>query len=171
MKEQPIPDTSLDQEDNTEDHAEDNHASQHGLNLDSTGESSQTRAQTSNCSAKDNENELEYFPSENCSGSIAGDAETQNENSTENLESNIKSELLWEPCISNRGELMDIINSECIEIEDDMIIRVGPKGYGKPFNMTSSCLIKRENDILTGDTPFNTSVSALIHLAIIFFSL
>lgn len=107
-------------------------------------------------------------------------AEIEAENNIENLEMEIKSEVLLEPSEASKVQLINIIDAQYIEIDDaendkdDIVICVGSKGFGAPFKMTSSCLIKRENDLLSGDTPFNTNVSAQTYIktstVIVFFS-
>lgn len=104
----------------------------------------------------------------------SAECETQNnatgisiDNSSDNL-IEIKSEVLLETSEASRVQLTDIIDAEYIEIDDDaddtIAICVGPKGFGAPFKMTTSCLIKRDDDLLSGNTPFNTNVSAQIYI-------
>lgn len=50
-----------------------------------------------------------------------------------------------------------IIVSDSSDSEDDMEMKIGPKGYGQPLNciVTPEGLIKRElPDVISGDIPF-----------------
>lgn len=67
-----------------------------------------------------------------------------------------------EPQSSNQPELLSLLVSEEIVeyVDDDMVITVSEKGFGKPFNTTvEHALIKRQNDTVSGDIAFNENVS------------
>lgn len=69
-------------------------------------------------------------------------------------------DLLRQPCSSNQSELRSLLVSEEVIMEDEMVIIVSEKGFGKPFNTTAKhALIKRQGDAVSGDMPFNESVS------------
>lgn len=76
--------------------------------------------------------------------------------------------LLMEPCSSNRKQLNDLLETAVIEeVDDEMTIIVGSKGFGAPFQTTAENLIKRENDPISGNVPYNNTVSNFIYMNMI----
>lgn len=64
---------------------------------------------------------------------------------------------------SANNEAMDQLLEEQEEIpcDEDVQIIVGPSGIPQPMQVTTDDLVKRENDAMSGNIPFNTSVSQL----------
>lgn len=68
--------------------------------------------------------------------------------------------LLFEPVSRNIIELDDLLTGDIIdEYDDDVVITISKKGFGKPIKVTSEGLIKHENDLVSGDMPFSETVS------------
>lgn len=70
------------------------------------------------------------------------------------------------PYLENYSQNNDAINElleNAIEttIDDDLTIVIGAYGTPKPFRTTLQGLVKRQNDALSGDKPFNENVSCL----------
>lgn len=69
---------------------------------------------------------------------------------------------LYEACSSNDIELQDILDdTEVIDKYDEEVTFIINRktGYAKPLKTDSNGLVKRENDIVTGDVPYNDTVS------------
>lgn len=67
------------------------------------------------------------------------------------------------PCTGNRNQLFNLLNSTVIEeIDDDLTMIYGTKGFGMPLHTTVEGLIKRENDPISGNIPFTQTVRILI---------
>lgn len=61
---------------------------------------------------------------------------------------------------ANNNEIAALLDEESVEIvDDDMIIIVGSKGFGKPLGTTIAGLVKIENDQISGDIPFMNTVN------------
>lgn len=79
----------------------------------------------------------------------------------------VKSEAvpMIEPCSSNSNELNGLFDEDNEEedIYDDDITFIVNKtvGFAKPFNSTTQNLIKRENDIISGNMAFDETVSTV----------
>lgn len=72
-----------------------------------------------------------------------------------------------EPCASNRDKLQEVLNTVFVEqIDDDITITYGNNSFGAPFKVTAERLIKRQNDIVSGNIPYTQTVSRLILLFI-----
>lgn len=84
------------------------------------------------------------------------------EQSIEELVPKIESVLIVEPRPENATAIDELINEsqEAIVVVDDMEIRYNPKkGFGLPLGVTNSMLVKRENDIVSGNIAFDVLVS------------
>lgn len=68
-----------------------------------------------------------------------------------------------EPIISNEDALNELISEPeytVEQVDDDIEIIVNNKiGFGKPQSATADALIKRQNDVISGTTPFDLLVS------------
>lgn len=74
--------------------------------------------------------------------------------------------LTVEPCAVNASAVNELISEDSytIEEEDDMLIMFNTQiGFGRPFGATSSALIKRENDLVSGNVPFDELVKTFLH--------
>lgn len=71
--------------------------------------------------------------------------------------------LLIEPCTSNSNELNGLFDKDYEEEDvwdEDITFIVNKKvGYAQPFNSNDQQLIKRENDVVSGNMPFNETVN------------
>lgn len=61
---------------------------------------------------------------------------------------------------ANNAEIDDLLN-ESSEDEDALIMIVGPDGIPPPLEATEKKMIKRQNDKMSGNIPFNETVSFL----------
>lgn len=70
---------------------------------------------------------------------------------------------LHEPVQANNVELNELLDEEDMvteELDDDLTIIIDSKiGFAKPLNSNVDGLIKRQNDIVSGDVPFIETVS------------
>ena len=74
---------------------------------------------------------------------------------------------LYETAAANRNEIVDLITElEEEEIDDDVSIFVNRSvGVPMPWKATiGHALVKRENDILSGNTPFNNEVGVFVSM-------
>lgn len=103
-----------------------------------------------------------------CSGLTPNQVGENSENNDPLADSLIKVEqnsvILLQPCSSNHNELDDLLDKEITdEFDDDLTFYVNKKtGYAKPFKSHDGQMIKRENDALTGNMAFNTTVSSTL---------
>lgn len=72
---------------------------------------------------------------------------------------------LHEPIQANNVELNEILDEEDMiteQLDDDITVIIDSKiGFGKPLNSNADGLIKRQNDIISGDIPFIQTVSKI----------
>lgn len=107
------------------------------------------------------------LPNELANQLTDGVANMMSSNATVQEELTIKSEptLLMTPCSSNLNELYNLLNSHVIEeVDDEMTIIYGSKGFGLPYKTTDENLIKRENDPISGNMAFTQTVSKLVFM-------
>lgn len=103
----------------------------------------------------------EVVPTASTSSDMGKSSQTQSCNS-------VKSEsvvLLFEPCSANNVALNNLLDEEdevIDEYDEDVTIILSRKtGFAKPFNTNNDGLVKRENDTVSGNLPFNETVSKL----------
>lgn len=75
--------------------------------------------------------------------------------------------LLLEPVSRNINELEDLLTGDIVDVyDDDVVITIGKKGFGKPIQITIDGLIKHENDIVSGDVAFS-DIQVSLYFALI----
>lgn len=111
--------------------------------------------------AQNNQNEQSDLASNREAGTEIDNPNPMSE--TNDNEPDVKPEAMPLYGINNQSDLINILDdSETIEIiDDDMTITIGRKGFGKPIETTTVGLIKRQNDIVTGNLAYN-EVSILL---------
>lgn len=64
--------------------------------------------------------------------------------------------------VANTTEIEELLDeAEEIYCNEDIIMTIGQGGVPKPFFATAEDIIKRENDKMSGNIPFNWSVSLI----------
>lgn len=94
-----------------------------------------------------------------------------NDIAPENASVKLEPVVLYEPYSSNSNELEDVLENpveeECIveEIDEDLTISFYRKtGFAKPYNTNSDGLVKRENDVVSGNLPYSENVCCYLIL-------
>lgn len=74
----------------------------------------------------------------------------------------IKNEaVIVEPSL-NMEEILSVMDvEEVVIIDDDVQFTIGSAGIAMPIQVTSKSMVKRENDVVSGNMPFNESVSKI----------
>lgn len=90
----------------------------------------------------------------------SGNNEKSHQNSeSDPLDTVVKNEYV--PLFNNNNAEIDQLldEPENLSDDDDVIIIVGPSGIPKPLPSAEKILTKRENDVISGNIPFNETVS------------
>lgn len=69
---------------------------------------------------------------------------------------------LYEICAANNAEIDELLDEPTeFVFDDDVTIIIGKCGVPKPWAITSDTLIKRQNDAMSGNIAFNSTVSVI----------
>lgn len=111
-----------------------------------------------------------------CSASsVVGDAAQPNEKDTSQTEDILVGEIVSNESLKremvplygfNCNEIFDLITEPNVEeIDEDLSIVIKPNSaFPKPWNCTQGGLVKRENDVLSGNIPFNNEVRVFLDI-------